>query len=140
MPNPIVDNLVLAIDAYFESNAQRIANDLLQESIESWRYDDVEISREVIEDAADSAQYRMTLATDSAAWQGFQLGRLDAFTEGRPDQLIAWELDPGAEHCDTCLEYEAGSPYPANALPGIPGQAPTLCNGSCRCSLVPVGT
>jgi len=140
MPNPVVDKFVLSIDAYFESNAQRIANDLLRDSIESWTYDDVEISREVIEDAADNAQYRMDLATDSASWQGYQIGRLDAFTEGRPDQLINWELDPGAEHCDTCLQYAANSPYPANALPGIPGQAPTLCNGSCRCSLVPVGT
>lgn len=134
---PDVSDFLLAIESYFDQNATAIANDILADSIETWEIDDVVIQREMQEDAADGAQYRMKLATDSASWQGYQVGRLDKFTEGGYDQLIDWVLDPGAQHCETCLEYARNSPYPANRLPGIPGQAPTICNGSCRCSLVP---
>lgn len=135
---PVFENFETVIRARFESDAEGIANDLFAETLEAWEFDDIKITRELIQDAGDGAQYRMNLGTSSAAWQGYQGGRLDAFTEGRPDQLIAWVLDNQAQHCDTCLEYAAGSPYPATSLPGIPGQAPTICNGSCRCSLVPI--
>lgn len=128
------------ITARLERDGEKIATDLFSDLLETWEYDDVQITRELVEDAVDGAQYRLNLGADMAAWSGNQLGRLDAFTEGRPDQLIHWELDPGADHCDTCLEYNKRSPFKATELPGIPGQAPTDCNGSCRCNLVPVGT
>jgi len=56
---------------------------------------------------------------------------------GNKPQGVTWQLDPGAEHCDSCLEYE-GHYDSWDALPTVPG-GDVDCQGSCRCELKPDG-
>ncbi|MEW5875812.1 MAG: hypothetical protein AB1752_11615 [Candidatus Zixiibacteriota bacterium] len=133
---PRADRFRTIVTARFESNAERIAGDMMKEAMSAFAQDDVQITQELIDLELEHAQYRLELAADSASWQGFQIGRLDVIEQG--EMSINWVLEPGAEHCPTCLAYAAGSPYTAATLPGIPAQANTECNGSCRCNLEPV--
>lgn len=128
------DRFLTLIKATFTNNAEAIMQDMMTEAIYATTGDtDVVISQQLIDVEADRAQYRLELAADSAAWQGFQAGQLEVLETAEDE--IDWELEPGADHCPTCLVYAAGSPYTAFTLPGIPAQAATECNGSCRCNL-----
>ena len=134
---PRADRFRVMIQGRFERDASRIAKDMLKTAFMAWESDDAIITQEIIDDEIEFAQYRLELAADSATWQGFQVGRLDEMEQS--EVLINWILEPGAEHCPTCLAFAAASPYTAATLPGIPAQANTECNGSCRCNLEPVG-
>jgi len=134
---PRANRFRVMIEGRFERDATRIAKDMLKQTFIAWEGDDAIITQEIINDEIESSQYRLELAADSAAWQGFQVGRLDQMEQ--QEGLINWVLEPTAEHCPTCLEFAASSPYTAATLPGIPAQANTECNGSCRCNLELVG-
>ena len=45
-------------------------------------------------------------------------------------------LDPGARHCDNCIEYAARGPQPIGELP-LPSVA-CACRTRCRCSLIQI--
>ena len=135
MPDP--DVIMSGIVQRFDTDIQRIGTDVLHDAFLAWQYGDFTIVQETIDAAAEDAQYRIDLAVDSAAWQGFEVGRVDAMVAA--DSMIAWELEPLAEHCPTCLDFAAGGPYTIDNLPGIPGDADTECDGSCRCNLIPIG-
>jgi hypothetical protein len=135
VPHPKLQKLATTITARFEDDIDRIGKDLLSKTVQVWDFDDYQITQELVEDIAADAQYRLDLAGDSATWQAFQLGRLDqVVTNG---DLIGWVLDSAAQNCDTCIQYASMSPYTIDTLPGIPGEADTECDGSCRCNLIP---
>ena len=54
-------------------------------------------------------------------------------------KLYKWQLDPIAEHCDSCLFQDSRGELPINQFP-IPGTQPTNgetnCNEYCKCQLV----
>jgi len=52
-----------------------------------------------------------------------------------PDTLINWVLGPNKNHCPSCPEFAAGSPYRADALPTTPGSADCICLSACLCRL-----
>lgn len=133
---PRADRFRTIVTARFESNSQRIAGDLMKEAILAFSQDDIQITEELIDLELERSIYRLEFAADSAAWQGYQVGRLAEMENQEVN--INWVLEPGADHCPTCLAFAAGSPYTAATLPGIPAQANTECNGSCRCNLEPV--
>jgi len=134
---PAADTFATAIKGRFADDIAGIVDDMAQAAVKIWDMGDAVISEELIQVATDDAQYRLDLAVDSAGWQGYQAGRVDAIAgEGG---RFRWNLDPGANHCETCLEYAAGGPYTFDELVstiGIPGDAPTICDGGCRCNLV----
>lgn len=133
---PAANKFRVAVKARFDRDAERIGQYLLYESGVAAGLEDVRVTEELIDTATGVAIRRTELAVDSAAWQGYQVGRLDTMENN--GVWVAWELEPGAEHCDDCLRLAAFSPYPPDALPGVPGEAPTACDGSCKCNLVPV--
>ena len=135
MPKTI-DSYAMKIIARFQADLTGMADDLFAETIGAMKFEDFTIIEQMVYTAADEVQLRFEMAADSAAWQGYQLGRVEAMD--MTGQQFAWVLDPGAQHCETCLEYASGGPYTMETLPGIPGDAPTICDGGCRCNLVPV--
>lgn len=131
---PPVDDMALAIEARFYEDIERMLNDM--KNIQVWTFDDFTIAEARIDMSAEEIQYRMSMAVDSAAWQGYELGRVEII-DAR-GQKFKWVLDPGAQHCADCIAYAASGPYTLEELPGIPGDAPTDCNGGCRCDLIEV--
>jgi len=133
---PAADDFAVAIKARFNDDLKQMADDLVEGAVKAWDLGDAEIFEETITLVGDDIQYRLGLATDSAGWQGFQAGRVDAIAEAG-DKFL-WNLSPGAQHCDDCISRAAGGPYTLDELVetvGIPGDAPTECDGGCRCSL-----
>lgn len=57
--------------------------------------------------------------------------------EGVDTKLFSWELDPGANHCQDCLDRSSRSPmsYREWELIGLPQSGNTLCNIHCYCKL-----
>jgi hypothetical protein len=57
-----------------------------------------------------------------------------------PDGLYEWELDPFAEHCDSCLYQSQQGPREFSEIP-IPSTQPTHgkdnCTSYCKCQIVP---
>lgn len=59
-----------------------------------------------------------------------------------PEELLEWVLDPTAkEHCDDCVALAQEEPklladWEAIGLPGIGN---TICDGYCKCTLMPAG-
>lgn len=49
--------------------------------------------------------------------------------------LIAWQLEPRAEHCDTCPALAALPPMPFDQWPTLPGEGLTDCRTGCKCSM-----
>lgn len=76
---------------------------------------------------------RVEMMADSLTWQAYQLGMAQALFED--SEIVEWNLDPRAEHCDTCMEYAAIRYFTIDTLPGLPGIAPTICDGGCKCYL-----
>jgi len=133
---PAADAIAVAIKGRFADDIAGIVDDMAKTATKIWNLGDATIYEELIQVATDDAQYRLDLAVDSAGWQGFQTGRVDAIAEG--GGRFRWKLDPGATHCEICIEYSIGGPYTLDELVstiGIPGDAPTICNGGCRCNL-----
>jgi hypothetical protein len=54
--------------------------------------------------------------------------------------LYLWQLDPAAQHCDSCLYQAARGALPISAFP-VPSyqetHGETNCNDYCKCTLVP---
>lgn len=135
---PTADAFAVAIKARFYDDLKNITEDLIDGAVKAWDLGDATIFEETITLVEDDAQYRLGLATESAGWQGYQTGRVDAIAEA--GQKFKWVLDPGANHCDDCISRASGGPYTFDELVetvGIPGDAPTECDGGCRCSLEP---
>ena len=134
---PLADPFAVAIKARFSDDIKSLAKDIADGTIKAWEFDDLTVFEEVITLVEDDAQYRLDLAVESAGWQGYQVGRVDGIV-GDGDGRLWWRLDPGANHCNDCLERAGGGPYTFDELVetvGIPGDAPTECDGGCRCSL-----
>jgi len=121
--------------ARFETDINRIANDMeaTVNIIKIGRQGDIPFVQAEIQRAFDENGKRIDLFADSLIWQGYQLGSAQAIFGQQ--EIIVWNLDPEAEHCPTCLEYSAIRYFTIDTLPGIPGQAPTICDGGCRCYL-----
>lgn len=67
-------------------------------------------------------------------WGGFGMaGHQQAQDDGMTE--ADWELEPGADHCDDCLDNADGSPYAVDDLPTLPGIGDTQCRGNCRCTV-----
>ena len=56
-----------------------------------------------------------------------------------PDTLINWVLGPNTNHCPSCPQFAAGSPYRADSLPTTPGSADCICLSACKCHLETLG-
>ena len=136
MPSPKLNMLGTTITARFVADVERLGQDMLNQTLQVWDFGNFQITQELVNDAFDDGQYRLDLAGDSATWQAYQLGRAEQIDES--GMRYAWILDAGAAHCPTCLDFAAMSPFTVDELPGIPGEADTECNGSCRCNLEPV--
>jgi hypothetical protein len=119
--------------ARFEADIKRLANDMEAQAtiIKIGRQGDIPYVQVEIERAFDENKNRVDLFADSLTWQGYQLGSAQAIFDQQ--EIIVWNLDPEAEHCNTCLEYSAVRYFTQETLPGVPGQAPTICDGGCRC-------
>ena len=59
---------------------------------------------------------------------------------GQRGELMVWQLDPFAEHCDACLAQAAQGPRPFSEIPW-PGSQPdagkTNCTIYCKCQIIP---
>lgn len=134
---PAGDGFLTAIFGRFDSDLDSMGRDILEQS---QRAQDLgggfEVFQTEVDIIEDNIQFRMDMAADSAAWQSYQVGRVDAIDEA--GLMFEWVLDGAAQHCATCPVFAAGGPYTLETLPGVPGDAPTECNGGCRCDLVPV--
>lgn len=121
--------------ARFMADIERLANDMeaTVNIIKIGRQEDIPFVQTEIERAFDENGRRIDLFADSLTWQTYQLGSAQAIFDQQ--EIIIWNLDPEAEHCNTCLEYSAVRYFTQETLPGIPGQAPTICDGGCRCYL-----
>ena len=135
MPSKITQ-FAVAIEAQLNQYVDTWAKDLFAVWLDASRVGDVEVATQAVNDGAEVIRNRMAMGADSFTWQNFQLGKVEAIDER--DGRFKWILDGGADHCDTCLAYAGGGPYTLAELPGIPGDAPTICNGGCRCDLVEV--
>lgn len=51
------------------------------------------------------------------------------------DTEIYWRLDPGASHCDDCLELSRLSPFVKDTLPTTPKAGACRCLSRCACQL-----
>lgn len=135
---PAADAFATAIKARFYDDLVNIATDIADGATRAWDLGDATVFEETITLVEEDAQYRLDLATESAGWQGYQVGRVDTIAgEGG---AFYWKLDPGANHCYDCITRSQGGPYTLDELVetvGIPGDAPTECDGGCRCSLEP---
>lgn len=69
-----------------------------------------------------------------------QQTRADIFKSEIPDKLLRWELDPGKEHCEDCIDRATREPMTMGEweLIGTPGAGTTKCNINCWCKLTPV--
>jgi len=121
--------------ARFEADINRLANDMEAQVniIKIGKQGDIPFVQAEIERAFDENGNRIDLFADSFTWQAFQLGSAQAIFDQQ--EIIIWNLDPEAEHCLTCLELAAIKYFTLDTLPGIPGQALTVCDGGCRCYL-----
>ena len=69
----------------------------------------------------------------SVAWAGEQAGYAEA--AAADGLLLEWQLDPRAEHCDTCPKLALLPPLPLDLWPTLPGEGATECNVGCRCCM-----
>lgn len=56
----------------------------------------------------------------------------------KDDGLYVWELDPAAEHCDSCMYQASRGALPIDRFP-IPGTQETRgtnCESYCKCTLI----
>lgn len=135
---PAADQFATAIKARFYDDIKNIGEALVEGATKAWEMDDLTVFEEVISLVEEDAEYRTGLAVESAGWQGYQAGRVDAIAGSGAG--FWWILDPNAQHCDDCISRSQGGPYTMDELVetvGIPGDAPTECDGGCRCNLEP---
>lgn len=140
---PTIDVFAVGLEAKAVNLLAQMAMDLIAATLEVSFTDDVAVLQEIVDDGAAQLRRRVDMMADMYAWQNYQLGKVEGSEEKAASQgrraKYAWVLDAGAQHCSTCLTLAAGGPYTLDELPGIPGDAPTDCNGGCRCDLVEVG-
>lgn len=133
----VLDEFVTKIIARFDRDFQNIGSVIEGEVIKTWEVEDAVIVEELVDTTLADVDRRIDMATESMAWQGEQVGRIDAIDES--GYLFGWELDPAAQHCDDCISRSQGGPYTMNDLlsyVGLPGDAPTECDGGCRCRII----
>jgi hypothetical protein len=121
--------------ARFQADIERLANDMKANVnvVSIGRSNDMPYVITQIERSFADAEDRVTMMADSLTWQAYQLGMAQGIFETSP--IVTWNLDSSAEHCDTCLQYSAIRYFTKDTLPGIPGAAPTICDGGCKCYL-----
>lgn len=121
--------------ARFQADIERMANDMQAnvKVISIGRVSDTPYVITQIEKSFADEVARVDMMADSLTWQAYQLGMAQGVFE--TSDIVTWNLDPGAEHCETCQEYAAIRYFTKETLPGIPGNAPTICDGGCRCYL-----
>ena len=119
----------------FRADIERIANDLHEDIMimQIGKEGDQEYIITHTDQIFRDNMNRVEMMAGSLTWQSYQLGMAQALFED--SEIVEWNLDLGAEHCDTCLEYSAIRYFTVDTLPGIPGEADTECNGGCRCWL-----
>jgi len=119
--------------ARFEADILRLANDMNSNakiiSIGREKGSDYVITQ--LGKVFDDAEQRLNAMSESLTWQAYQLGVTQAIMD--TSDILTWNLDENAEHCDTCLEYAAIRYFTPETFPGIPGNAPTECGAGCRC-------
>ena len=98
------------------------------------RYGIKNLSIEIDNGTVSPARLRQRLAMyadsgQAAYWQMKRTRATDTPYEVRV-------LDPGARHCDNCIEYAARGPQPIGELP-LPSVA-CACKTRCRCSLLQI--
>jgi len=66
---------------------------------------------------------------------------INAITYEKGVELLDWTLDPGAEHCDDCLNRSEMQPATMKQwqIIGVPMAGITICGLRCRCRLTPSG-
>lgn len=135
---PAGDDFMVQVTVRFLDDVDAIVEDVVASAQQAWLMGDTTITSELIDMDADAVDLRLAQAVDSATWQGYQAGRVDVIAGPDGEGLFWWDLDPGAQHCADCLARAAGGPYTLTQLVteiGMPGDAPTECDGGCRCSL-----
>lgn len=137
------NKLAVEIIVRFSDDLDRLENDMVETvrkiDQQTWSYGDAEIISKTIQVAQNSADRRTAMGLDSAAWQGYQVGKVERYEI--TGEAFRWVLDAGADHCDDCLLRAAIGIITVEDIVtwvGIPGNAKTACNGGCRCDLVPV--
>jgi hypothetical protein len=97
---------------------------------DEWRYLNRFVESALNDTGAMARNDRLRMYVDTVD-SVFWTGRV----EGLPrDAKIYWVLGV-AEHCATCLEFAAGSPYTRETLPSTPRAGDTLCLSNCKCHL-----
>lgn len=121
--------------ARFQADIERMANDMQANVnvVSIGRSNDMPYVITQIDKSFADEESRVGMMADSLTWQAYQLGMAQGIFETSP--IVTWNLDPSAEHCETCQQYAAIRYFTIDTLPGIPGAAPTICDGGCRCWL-----
>lgn len=119
----------------FRADVERLGNDLHEDItvMQIGKENDREYIITHTEQIFDDNARRVEMMADSLTWQSYQLGIAQALFEDT--DIVEWNLNPSAEHCKTCQEYAAIRYFTIDTLPGLPGTAPTICDGGCKCYL-----
>jgi len=130
--------LQAAIDAAVDNVTTEVAR------LETLGMSRVAIKEKLLVDLANNTGIFAKLVNDAGrvASDGVNMMNQAAYYQGVVDdmnELYYWTLDPGAEHCDDCLDRAT---WPAMTFAewqdnGLPGSGVTRCGHNCRCSLVP---
>jgi hypothetical protein len=132
--------IAMEISIRFSRDLDRLADDLVESVSDRtvWDSGDFQIIQETVTQGKQKANSRTAMGLDSAAWQGYQVGKVERFEAS--GEKFRWKLDPGANHCDDCLLRAAHGVLTMEDILtwcGIPANARTECNGGCRCDLEP---
>lgn len=133
------DDYIVSIRMRFFDDIENLTEEMESDAIAAWDFGDFQIAQDMIDISEPQYANRLDMATESAAWQAYQVGKTEVY-ESEDDVVFDWELDPGAQHCDDCITNSEEGPYTLAELyeeRGVPGDAPTECNGGCRCNIVP---
>lgn len=136
-----------AIVGGYRSQLLRLRIELIQRGIGSLDSSDSELAAlsptyaalltrftDAYEQKNKEIERRMKQMLDGLVWSAAELGYGAA--AGRVGRVIYWNMDPAAEHCETCVTLEGGSPYESVAhIGGVPGSDITKCKSKCRCYL-----
>lgn len=99
------------------------------------------IQLDELDDAESALGVRIGLQAD-LTWASMQGGYYDGnlHDPANPFYWVSWNLEPLANHCPTCPDYAARSPYGPpgsgdNELDATPGDGHTECGAACKCDL-----
>ena len=94
--------------------------------------DDLENETGIFSKLGSDAKYEVDFGTN----QSYQV----ASNEGQAKDKVIWQLDPEADHCDSCLAQANMGERTWDEVP-FPGMQPTIgetnCERYCKCTLIP---